>query len=166
MCARSQSDGSEHRKRTLPFPGLMRSTPARLGRSPELRRQAVRDANRSTNMFTRLLATSTMIALLSVPALAQGTPPAQPAKPAPSAAAPAPAKPATTGAATAPMAAKINLNTATEAELDKLPHVGSPRSKAIIAARTKEKFKSWDDFVARKVVPADVAAAIKDSVAF
>jgi DNA uptake protein ComE-like DNA-binding protein len=117
-------------------------------------------------MFTRLLASSTIVALLSVPAFAQSTPPAQPVKPAPSAAAPAPAKPATTGAATAPMAAKINLNTATEAELDKLPHVGARRSKAIIAARTKEQFKSWNDFVARKVVPADVAAAIKGSVSF
>jgi DNA uptake protein ComE-like DNA-binding protein len=117
-------------------------------------------------MFTRILATSTIIAMLSVSAFAQGTPPAQPAKPAPSAAAPAPAKPATTGAATAPMAAKINLNTATKAELDKLPHVGAHRSEAIIAARTRGKFKSWDDFVARKVVPADVAAAIKNSVTF
>jgi hypothetical protein len=26
--------------------------------------------------------------------------------------------------------------------------------------------KNWDDFVARKVVPADVLAAIKDSVSF
>ena len=117
-------------------------------------------------MFTRVLATSTIVALLSVPAFAQGTPPTQPAKPAPSAVAPAPVKPATTGAATAPMAVKINLNTATKAELDKLPHVGAHRSDAIIAARTREKFKNWDDFVARKVVPADVAAAIKDSVSF
>jgi DNA uptake protein ComE-like DNA-binding protein len=117
-------------------------------------------------MFTRFLATSTMLALLAVPAFAQGTSTMQPAKPGPSAAAPAPAKPATTGAATAPMAAKINLNTASEADLDKLPHVGAHRSKAIIAARTKDKFKDWDDFVARKVVPADVAAAIKDSVTF
>jgi DNA uptake protein ComE-like DNA-binding protein len=115
-------------------------------------------------MFTRFLATSTVLALLAVPAFAQGTSTMQPAKPGPSAT--APAKPATTGAATAPMATKTNLNTASEADLDKLPHVGAHRSKAIIAARTKEKFKDWDDFVARKVVPADVAAAIKDSVAF
>ena len=53
------------------------------------------------------------------------------------------------------MAAKINLNTATKAELDKLPHVGAHRSEAIIAARTKEKFKDWNDFAARKVVPAE-----------
>ena len=115
-------------------------------------------------MFTRrVLVTPAMLALLSVPAFAQGTQPAQPAKPAP--AVTAPAKPATTGAATAPQVAKTNLNTATAAELDKLPQIG-PASKAIIEARAKAKFKNWDDFVARKVVPADAAAAIKDVVSF
>ena len=113
----------------------------------------------------RVLVTSATLALLSAPAFAQGTQPApQPAKPAPAAG--APAKPATTGAATAPQAAKTNLNTATAAELDKLPHIGPARSKAIIEARTKAKFKDWDDFVARKVVPADAAAAMKDVVSF
>jgi competence protein ComEA len=118
-------------------------------------------------MFTRrVLVTSAMLALLSVPAFAQGTQPAQPAKPAPApaVAAPAPAKPATTGAA--PQVAKTNLNTATAAELDKLPQIGPVRSKAIIEARAKAKFKNWDDFVARKVVPADAVGAIKDVVSF
>jgi competence protein ComEA len=116
-------------------------------------------------MFTRrVLVTSAMLALLSIPAFAQGTQPAQPAKPAP--AVTAPAKPATTGAATAPQVAKTNLNTATAAELDKLPQIGPVRSKAIIEARAKAKFKNWDDFVARKVVPADAVAAIKDVVSF
>src|SRR6516165_6441165 len=56
-----------------------------------------------TAMFTRrVLVTSAMLALLSVPAFAQGTQPPQPAKPAPAVTTPAPAKPATTGAATAP----------------------------------------------------------------
>jgi len=119
-------------------------------------------------MFTRrVLVTSAMLALLSIPAFAQGTQPAQPAaKPAPAVTTPAPAKPATTGAATAPQVAKTNLNTATSAELDKLPQIGPVRSKAIIEARAKAKFKNWDDFVARKVVPADAAAAIKDVVSF
>ena len=40
------------------------------------------------------------------------------------------------------------------------------RSKAIIEARAKAKFKNWDDFMARRVVPADAAAAIKDVVSF
>ena len=67
---------------------------------------------------------------------------------------------------TAPIAAKVNLNTAAAADLEKLPQVGPARSKAIVEARTTAKFKNWDDFVARKVVPADVAALIKDRVAF
>jgi competence protein ComEA len=118
-------------------------------------------------MFTRrVLVTSVALALLSAPAFAQGTgtQPMQPAKPAP--AVTAPAKPATTGAATAPVAAKTNLNTATVAELDKLPKIGTANSKAIVEARAKEKFKNWDDFVARKVVPSDAVAAIKDVVSF
>lgn len=118
-------------------------------------------------MFTRrVLVTSVALALLSVPAFAQGTgtQPMQPANPAPAVA--APAKPATTGAATAPVAVKTNLNTATIAELDKLPKIGAARSKLIVEARAKEKFKNWDDFVARKVVPSDAAAAIKDVVSF
>jgi competence protein ComEA len=115
-------------------------------------------------MFTRrVLVTSVTLALLSAPAFAQGTQPAQPAKPAPAVS--APAKPATTGTSAAQVA-KTNLNTATAAELDKLPQIGPARSKAIIEARTKAKFKDWNDFVARKVVPADTAAAIKDVVSF
>jgi DNA uptake protein ComE-like DNA-binding protein len=111
----------------------------------------------------RILVSSVALALLSAPAFAQGTG-TQPMQPAP--AVTAPAKPATTGAATTPVAAKTNLNTATAAELDKLPKIGSARSKAIIEARAKEKFKNWDDFAARKLVPADALAAIKDVVTF
>jgi competence protein ComEA len=112
---------------------------------------------------SRFLVTSAVLALLTVPAFAQGTQPA-PAKPGP--AVTAPAKPATTGTATTPMAAKVNLNTASAAELDKLPQIGPARSKAIIEARAKAKFKNWDDFVARKVVPSDAVAALKDVVSF
>jgi competence protein ComEA len=115
----------------------------------------------------RFLVTSVMLALLSAPALAQATQPAHPDKAAPAISAPAAAaKPATTGASTAPVAAKVNLNTATAAELDKLPKIGPARAKAIVEARAKAKFKDWEDFVARKVVPADAAAAIKDVVIF
>src|SRR5258708_13538341 len=113
-------------------------------------------------MFTpRVLVTSLTIALLSAPAFAQGTQPGQPAKPAP--AVTAPAKPATTGAATAPQAVKTNLNTAAAAELDKLPQIGPARSKPIVEPRTNSKFKNWDDFVARKVVPAEPPHASNDA---
>jgi competence protein ComEA len=114
----------------------------------------------------RILITSALLALIAAPAFAQGMEPSKPAQATPPAVA-APVKPVTTtGAATNPVAAKTNLNTATVAELDKLPQIGPARSKAIVEARAKAKFKDWNDFVARKVVPADAAAAIKDVVTF
>src|SRR6476619_582806 len=142
---------------------LMNAAIRRLARrkcSPASRRKQQRFTHMSTR---RVLVTSAVLALLSVPAFAQGMQPTAPAHPAPSAAAP---KPTTTGAATHPVAAKLNLNTATVAELDKAPQIGPTRSKAIVEARSKEKFTNWDDFVARKVVPADAAAAMKDEVSF
>src|SRR5262245_12193866 len=116
---------------------------------------------------SRVLVTSVMLALLSTPVLAQATQPASPTKPAPVVTAPsAPAKPATTGAATTPVVSKTNLNTASATDLDKRPKIGPAGAKAILDARTKAKFKDWADFVARKVVPADAEAAIKDVVTF
>ncbi len=82
------------------------------------------------------------------------------------AAAPAAAPTASKTSAPAAMTKKVNLNTATAADLDNLPQIGEARSKAIIEARAKGKFKNWDDFVARKVVPANAEAAIKDLVGF
>ena len=114
----------------------------------------------------RFLATSLMLALMSAPAFAQGMQPSQPGKDGPAVTTPAPAKPATTGAATVPVVAKTNLNTATAADLGKLPKIGPSGAKAIVDARAKAKFKNWDDFVARKVVSADAAAAIKDIATF
>ena len=114
-----------------------------------------------------VLSTALTLALLSAPAFAQDTKSSPATKPTPGASAPVTApKPSTTGTATTPVGVKINLNTAPAAELDKLPKIGPAHSKAIIEARAKAKFKNWDDFVARKVVPADQAAAIKDAVSF
>ncbi|MCB9998846.1 MAG: helix-hairpin-helix domain-containing protein [Methylobacteriaceae bacterium] len=98
---------------------------------------------------------------------------AEPAKPAaaPAAKAAAPAKPAAAPAVAAKPAAamtgkKIDLNTAGADELDKLPQIGPARAKAIMEARAKGKFKNWDDFVKRNIVPANAEAAIKDLVKF
>lgn len=90
------------------------------------------------------------------------------ATPAPKAAAPAPTTaPKAAAPAPAATAQMVNLNTATEAELDKLPQVGPARAKAIVEARAKGgKFKSWDDFVARNVVPKNAEDAIKGKVRF
>ena len=110
----------------------------------------------------RLLSVAALLALSAAPALAQVAAPAQPAAPAVA----APAKTAATPAATAPIVKKINLNTATATELDTLPRIGPARAKAIVDARGKSPFKNWDDFAARKVVPANAEAAIKDKVTF
>src|SRR5262249_30989915 len=102
----------------------------------------------------RILLTALTLALLGAPGFAQDMKPAPP-PPAPVTTAPlAPPNPATTGAVTAPVTAKTNLNTATAGALDKLPKVGPVHAKAIMEARGKGKFKDWNDFVARKVVPA------------
>ncbi len=107
----------------------------------------------------RVILSALAFAFVSAPAFAQdkGTSTTQP---------PAVTAPSTTGKATAPVAAKINLNTASAADLNKLPKGNVLNSQAIVEARSKGKFKNWDDFVARKVVPADAVAAIKDSVTF
>src|SRR3954452_24359258 len=90
------------------------------------RPQAGSNNRGSTHMsIRRVLVTSAVLALLSVPAFSQGMEPTGPAHPAPSATAP---KPTTTGAAPRTVAAKLNLNTATAAELDKAPQIGPTRS--------------------------------------
>ena len=130
-------------------------------------------------MFTRFsaIALSTLIAgaALAQQAAPAPTAPTAPVAPKPAivapaavapvaAPAPAAAKPATNNVI--PMTQKVNLNTATDKELDSLPQIGAARSKAIIEARAKAKFKNWDDFVARNVVPKNAEEAIKDKVRF
>jgi DNA uptake protein ComE-like DNA-binding protein len=64
---------------------------------------------------------------------------------------------------------KVNLNTATAAELDALPEVGKARSKAILSERAKGNFKDWADFDKRMThtpVNKGVRAKMKDSVTF
>lgn len=106
-----------------------------------------------------LLALAAMLAL-AAPALAESA--KKDAAPAATKSAPAPAATKSTPAVTA----KVNLNTATAAELDALPQIGPARAKAIVEGRAKGKYKNWDDFVARKVIPTNAEAAIKDRVSF
>ncbi len=110
----------------------------------------------------RVLLAAVTLAVISAPALAQDNKPSSSPAPTVNSA----SKPATTGTSTAPVAAKVNLNTATAAQIDKLPKMTHAQSKAIVEARAKAKFKDWDDFVARKLVPANEAASIKDVVTF
>ncbi|MGL4729843.1 MAG: ComEA family DNA-binding protein, partial [Bosea sp. (in: a-proteobacteria)] len=95
---------------------------------------------------------------------------AQPQRPATTQpATPANTQPAarTAPAATQAQGQKVNLNTAAEADLDKLPQIGPARAKAILENRAKNgRYKDWNDFVARGVVPSNAENAIKDLVRF
>jgi DNA uptake protein ComE-like DNA-binding protein len=112
----------------------------------------------------RILFAALIAAAVSAPAFAEEKKPVSPSTSGPSVNTTRPA--ATSGAATAPVTAKLNLNTATASQLEKLPKITSTEAKAIMNARDKAKFKDWDDFVGRKVISADLAAGIKDSVTF
>lgn len=98
---------------------------------------------------------------------AQPANPAAPAQTAPRSTAPAPAAAPVATQRPAQQGQLVNLNTAPETELDKLPQIGPARAKAIIEARTKNgRFKDWNDFVARNVVPKNAEDAIKDKIRF
>ena len=63
------------------------------------------------------------------------------------------------GSATSASTGLINLNTATEQDLDNLPSVGTITAQKIISARL---FASLDDLVSRKVITKKVIDKIKD----
>ncbi|CAD5246463.1 DNA uptake protein ComE [Bosea sp. 62] len=110
------------------------------------------------------------LALAAGPALAQtATQPTTPAKPAAPVTTPAaPTAPAAKPVAptTQAQAKKVNINTASAAELEQLKGIGEARSKKIVEERAKAKFKNFDDLVKRSVLPSNVEADIKDSITF
>jgi competence protein ComEA len=90
--------------------------------------------------------------LLALPAWAQTTSPSKtPGSPA--ATAPSAGKPAT--------GSLVDINSASAEELDKLPGIGQPRAKAIIANRP---YSGKDDLVNRKIIPQNVYNQIKDKI--
>ena len=99
-------------------------------------------------------------------ALAQTPAPATPTRPV----APAPATPARPAAPVAPAAAaapatastKVDINAATEAQLDALPGIGPVRSKAIIAGRP---YTELADLVKKKVLTQGVLDGTKSKMA-
>ena len=92
---------------------------------------------------------------LALPAAAQKTD----AKPA--AAKPAETKAADTKKADAPKGELIDINSATQKELDALPGIGEARAKAIIKGRP---YKGKDDLVHKKIIPQSTYDGIKDKI--
>jgi competence protein ComEA len=97
---------------------------------------------------SQILVALTLSMFVAAPAIAQA-PAAKPA-PAATAAKPAPAK-----------AALIDINSASKAELDALPQIGSARADAIIKGRP---YKGKDDLINKKVIPQNAYDAIKDKI--
>ena len=91
-----------------------------------------------------------------------------PAPPRPAATAPAPSTPARPAAATpaattpAPAGRRVDINSATEAQLDSLPGIGPVRAKAIVAGRPYTDLK---DLETKKVLTSSVLAGIMDRIA-
>jgi competence protein ComEA len=96
-------------------------------------------------------------ALLAAPVVAQTTSPSTTSRPSTT-------MPGTTGnaARTTPQKSElVDINSASAAELDKLPGIGSARAQAIIANRP---YKGKDDLAQRKIVPQNVYEQIKDKI--
>jgi DNA uptake protein ComE-like DNA-binding protein len=75
----------------------------------------------------------------------------------------------TAASSTVPAGTKVNLNTATAAELDALPQIGAARTKLIMSERAKGNFKDWADFdtrMAHTSVNKGVRGKLKDLVTF
>ena len=118
--------------------------------------------------LSRLTAfTILLLGTLAVPGWAQtpqpSRPAAVPARPAAPAATPAPtATPAVAAAPAAASGSRIDVNSATEAQLDSLPGIGPVRAKAIVAGRP---YADVQDLTKKKVLTAGVLAGIKDRIA-
>jgi DNA uptake protein ComE-like DNA-binding protein len=98
-------------------------------------------------------------AMLAVPALAQTT---QTTPQTPQASLPGSMKTAPgTAAHTQAPVGPVNINTASAAELDKLPGIGKARADAIIKNRP---YKSPDELASRHIIPQKVYDKIKNDV--
>jgi competence protein ComEA len=119
---------------------------------------------------TKFALAAALMGLLTLPAAAQ-TAQTSPAKPTPSmptqpAAKPMPAQAPAKTATEAPKsttdkASLVDINSASFADLDKLPGIGPARADAIIKNRP---YKGKDDLLNRKIVPANVYKGIADKI--
>ena len=106
--------------------------------------------------MSQILVALALSIFVAAPAIAQ-TPAT---KPAPAATATKPA-PAPAMAAKPAAAALIDINSATKAELDALPQIGSARADAIIKGRP---YKGKNDLINKKIIPQNAYDAIKDKI--
>ncbi len=123
-------------------------------------------------MSKSLRLVAALLALLSVPAVAQVTRPTAPTAPTappptmPPAAAPRTAPPAASATTPAPATAatgkRLDINSATAAQLEVLPGIGPVRSKAIVAGRP---YADLSDLVRKKVLTQGVLNGVKDQIA-
>ena len=74
---------------------------------------------------------------------------------------PAPKSAPAATAAKLAKAALLDINSATKAELDGLPQIGSARADAIIKGRP---YKGKDDLINKKIIPQIAYDAIKDKI--
>lgn len=113
--------------------------------------------------------TALLVAAIASIGLAYAQAPASapaPAKKPDAAAKPADAKKADAPKADAPKAdagkkEKLDINSASQADLDKLPGIGEARAKAIIKGRP---YKGKDDLVQKKILTQAVYDKIKDDI--
>lgn len=110
-------------------------------------------------MKSAWLVSAMLVALLAAsPGMAQSNPgaPSTTSKSAPAAKSGAPPQ-----TAVLPSERRIDLNSASESELDTLPGIGKARADAIVKNRP---YKSTDDLVSRHVIPQKVYDGLKDKV--
>lgn len=112
-------------------------------------------------MNTSMRLATVLLGLILLPLLAHGIAPAAHAQAANTAADAAPRAARTTKAAPAE-AKRVDINGATEKQLEALPGIGPARAKAIIAARP---FAEASDLVNKKVLTPGVLGRVKDRIA-
>ena len=113
---------------------------------------------------TNLARLAVVLGLAAAPALAFAQSPApMPAAPSRPAApmAPTTAAPTKPAAPAAAQGALVDINSATKAELDALPGIGSARADAIIKGRP---YRGKDDLLSKKIIPSNAYDGIKDKV--